>query len=466
MAIPMTTQPSLLRRVAGRGGVRSAVGEDVGQNVATRSADYVLAVVVGILLLIGVIMIFSVSVGPNLQAGDPDPFGLVERHLVMLACGLAAMLLCSRLDYHLFLRYAVVLMGITLLLLIALLVFGEGVQGARRWLVGPSIQPGEVAKLVTIIYVAAWAASKGKKLRNLLYGLFPFAILIGGVSGLIILQPNYSTAVMIALVAFTMFFVAGADLKQVVLATVLAGGVAAAIVSRSERVQERIWQLLVDPTAALTDQSWQMAQTLLALASGGLFGKGLGTGGGQYGYVPLAHSDGIFAIWGEETGLIGAAMLVGLFILLALRGFQISQKAPDHFGRVLAAGITIWLVVQAFINIGVVTQLIPFTGQPLPFISYGGSSLVMSLAAIGILLSISRARPRPQVVQSVPVIDGAVAGRSAFKGNEKKNNKEDEFKQNEFASKKNATFDHRRRDGGTRLPARRRARAARSRPRA
>lgn len=409
-----------------------------------RPADYALAAIVGVLLLIGVMMIYSVSVGPNLQTGDADPFSLVERHLTMLGIGLCMLLICARLDYHLWQRAAVWMMFGTLALLVLLLVFGEGVQGARRWLIGPSIQPGEIAKLVMIVYVAAWLASKGKKLRNPLYGLLPFSILVGIVAGLIILQPNYSTAMLIVGVAFTMFFVAGADLKQFLGSALVAGVAAALVVSQSERAMSRFGSLIVDPAKELSDGSWQIAQTLIALSSGGVLGKGLGTGGGQYGYVPLAHSDGIFAIWGEETGLLGAVLLVGLFVALAYRGFRIAQKAPDDFGRVLAAGVTFWLVLQAFVNIGVVTQLIPFTGQPLPFISYGGSSLVMSMAGIGMLLSISRAQPRPPVVKSVPVVGATAAA-----------------KENQLTTKKNATSFYGGRNRRTRVSTRRRSAGAR-----
>lgn len=403
----------------------------------TRPADYVLAIVVGLLALIGVMMVYSVSVGPNLQVGDADPFSLVERHFGMLVIGAGVLFILARLDYHLWMRYAVPLMLATLALLVALLLFGHEENGARRWLVGPSVQPGEIAKLITVIYVAAWSASKGKKLKRLVYGLIPFSILIGFVAGLIILQPNYSTALLIAAVAFTMFFVAGADIKQFLGAGLFGGAVAGLVVTQSVRAMSRFSTLYVEPSKELTDGSWQIAQTLIALASGGLFGKGLGTGGGQYGYVPLAHSDGIFAIWGEETGLIGAVVLVVLFVALAYRGFRIARNAPDDFGRVLAAGITFWLVLQAFINIGVVTQLIPFTGQPLPFISYGGSSLVMCLASVGILLSISRALPKPPVVTSVPTVGGAPT-------------------QEKQLAKKNATIRYGGGDGRSRIPPRRR----------
>lgn len=413
----------------------------------TRPADYVLAVVVGLLLLIGIMMIYSVSVGPNLQVGSADPFSLVERHGGMMLIGLITLFIFARLDYHLLLRYAVPLMVGTVLLLIALLIFGHEENGARRWLIGPSVQPGEIAKLITIIYVAAWSASKGKKLKRIVYGLIPFSILIGLISGLVILQPNFSTALLIAGVAFTMFFVAGADMKQFLGSAVFGGSVAALVVTQSARAMSRFSTLNVEPSKELTDGSWQIAQTLIALASGGLFGKGLGTGGGQYGYVPLAHSDGIFAIWGEETGMIGAVVLVGLFVVLAYRGFRISRNAPDDFGRVLAAGISFWLVLQAFINIGVVTQLIPFTGQPLPFISYGGSSLVMCLASVGILLSISRTLPKPPIVKSVPTIVGAPTVEK------------------QLTTKKNATISYGGGDGRTRVSTRRRAAAPRRRSR-
>lgn len=403
----------------------------------SRPADYVLAILVGLLVLIGTMMVYSVSVGPNLQVGDADPFSLVERHLGMLVIGVAVLFIFARLDYHLWMRYAVPLMLGTVVLLVALLLFGHEENGARRWLIGPSVQPGEIAKLIMLVYVAAWSASKGKKLKRLVYGLIPFSILIGFVAGLIILQPNYSTALLIAAVAFTMFFVAGADMLQFLGAGLFGGAVAALVVTQSARAMSRFSTLSVEPSKELTDGSWQIAQTLIALASGGLFGKGLGTGGGQYGYVPLAHSDGIFAIWGEETGLIGAVLLVALFMALAYRGFRIARNAPDDFGRVLAAGITFWLVLQAFINIGVVTQLIPFTGQPLPFISYGGSSLVMCLASVGILLSISRSLPKPSVVKSVPTV-GAQAPENQL-------------------VKKNATIRYGGGDRGTRVPPRRRA---------
>lgn len=329
--------------------------------------DYLLMMVVGTLLTIGLLTIYSVSFGPNVQSGD-NPFSLVEKHGAFLVAGLAIMIILMRADYHLLQRVAVPLMIVCLIGLVLVLFFGEENQGARRWFMGGSVQPGEFAKLITVIYIAAWVTSKGTKLRKVTYGLIPFSILVGLVTGLIALEPNYSTSILIGLTAFGMFFIAGADLIQFALSVVIGGLTAAGLISRSPRALERILLMMSDPFKLPVDQAWQLTQSLIALASGGVFGKGLGTGGGQYGYVPLADSDGIFAIWGEETGLIGTWLLVGLVLFLAYRGFRVASKAPDDFGRVLASGITVWLTLQAFVNIGVVTQLIPFTGQPLPFI--------------------------------------------------------------------------------------------------
>ncbi|MGE5140221.1 MAG: FtsW/RodA/SpoVE family cell cycle protein, partial [Rudaea sp.] len=363
-----------------------------------RRIDFVLVVIVGALLVIGLLSIYSVSFGPNLLGGD-DPWSLVEKHAGFMVAGVALMLLMIRLDYHLLQRIAVPLM-IGCLVLLTLVLFSKETQGARRWFLGGSIQPGELAKIATVIYIAAWVTSKGTKLRQMIYGLVPFSILVGLVAGLIAAEPNLSTAILIAVTAFAMFFVAGADLIQFALSTVIMGATAIALISKSSYAMSRISLVWTDVFKVPSDQVWQLEQSLLALSSGGVLGKGLGTGGGQYGYVPLAHSDGIFAIWGEETGLIGTWILVALILGLTYRGFRISSKAPDDFGRVLAAGITFWLAFQAFVNIGVVTQLLPLTGQPLPFISYGGSSLVAALVGIGMLLSISRGKAAPVVVKS------------------------------------------------------------------
>jgi cell division protein FtsW len=423
--------------------------------------DYFLMVIVGALVTIGVLTIYSVSFGPNLANGT-DPFTLVEKQALWLFVGGIAMLVAMRLDYHWLQRLAVPLMGLTVLSLVLVLFFGTEVLGARRWFLEGSFQPGELAKIATVIYIATWVTSKGTKLRQILYGLVPFSILVGVVAGLIALEPNYSTALLIALTAFAMFFIAGADVLQFGLSTLIGSLTAAGLISQSAHAMERISLLWTDVFKVPSDQVWQLEQTLIALASGGIFGKGLGTGGGQYGYVPLAHSDAIFAIWGEETGLVGTWILVGLVLALAYRGFRIASKAPDDFGRVLAAGITIWLTFQAFINIGVVTQLVPFTGQPLPFISYGGSSLVTALAGIGLLLSISRGKPVPVVVKSAPRAQSTPRGVESAPRKAPRRAGAFDFR---VSKQSHASIDNRRRDRGPRVPAVSRSTKPRRRPR-
>jgi cell division protein FtsW len=359
-----------------------------------RLPDLGLLAVVGALIIIGLMMIYSVSFGPRLD-NNQEPLGLFLRQLGWVGLGLAVLVFMTLMDFHFWQRLVVPLLAVTVAALVIVLFFGGGEENeARRWIFERSIQPGEFAKLATVIYIAAWLSSKGERLRKLTYGLFPFGILVGVVTGLILLEPNLSTAILIAVTALAMFFIAGADLVQFIVSFVIGGVTIAGVISRSPYHLQRILDFLKDPFELTGPGAWPVQQTITALGSGGLFGKGLLAGGSQYGYVPLAHSDAIFAVWGEETGLIGTLFVLGLFLLLGYRGFRIAARAEDDYSRVLAAGITFWLIFQAFINIGVVTYTTPFTGQPLPFISLGGSALVTAMAGVGLLLSISRGTAR------------------------------------------------------------------------
>jgi len=208
-----------------------------------------------------------------------------------------------------------------------------------------------------------------------------------------VLQPNMSTAIIIALCALAMFFIAGADLVQLVLLGISGGVVAAIVVMKTPYQMERFLVFIQNPLTLSDREGYQIIQTLIALSSGGLMGRGIGAGYGKFGFVPTPQTDSIFALLGEEMGLVGTWLVLGLFLFLVYRGFRIAAKANDPFGQVLAAGLTFWLIFQAFVNIGVITATIPFTGVPLPFISFGGSSLVVALASVGVLLSISRAEP-------------------------------------------------------------------------
>jgi cell division protein FtsW len=284
--------------------------------------------------------------------------------------------------------------GVAVVLLV--LVFMPGlnrvVGGSARWLVVgplPAIHPAEIAKLALIIFLAHWLARRGTRVRGLVGGMLPVLVIVGPIVGLVFKEPDLGTTLVIALTALTMVFVAGARLWQFGLLG--AAGVCTAILVGLRGYQIDRIRAFLDPWADPAGAGFHTVQGLLALGSGGLVGEGLGQGrlaGGLY--LPNAWNDFIFAVIGEEFGFVGAALVVGLFLVLGYAGARTALRAPDTFGALLAVGITGWLCIQAFVNIGVVVALLPVTGITLPFISAGGSSLIVSFAAVGILLSISR----------------------------------------------------------------------------
>jgi len=350
--------------------------------------DYLLATVVAALVIIGLVMVYSASYYLGYKEyGQPTYF--LVRQILWAVVGSVALLAMTRLEYHAWQRYSILIMAATLLLLVALLFVGSQRHGAQRWFLGGSIQPSELAKLAVIIYIATWLASKGEQIRQVTYGLIPFAIIIGLVTGLILLQPDFSTAILVAATAFTMFFLAGAEPRQLAVSGVIGVLVIGLLILQVPYARERLL-IFLNPLEDPTDRGFQVAQALRAMHQGRGLGVGLGKGQYKFGPVFLWHSDTIFAIVGEELGLIGCLVVIGLFAILAYRGFRTAQQAPDAFGMLLAAGITCWLVFQALINIAATTAALPFTGITLPFISFGGSSLVTSLAGVGLLLSVSK----------------------------------------------------------------------------
>ncbi len=360
--------------------------------------DYPLLTAVGVLIALGFMLIYSGSYDLALQEQNNPAYYLL-RQLIFAAIGAVVAIIVARSDYLSWRRWSVVLMGGALALLVIVLISGANKLGAQRTLLNGSVQPSEVAKLVVVLYIADWLSSKGDKLHDVSYGLMPFAIIIGVVAGLILRQPDYGTAIVIVLTSVAMFFMAGVDLKQFLVGIVIGGLTIAVLMLTTSHTRDRIDQFLGGNT------SDQMQQALLALRLGGVSGVGLGNGMTRVGYLPLAHTDSIFALAATELGLIGVLVILGLYGVIAFRGYRIAMNAPNRYGQLVAFGATTAIVIQALINICVMTGVIPLTGIPLPFISYGGSSIVEVLAAVAVLMSVMRGSRKGNV-------HGAFAGRS------------------------------------------------------
>jgi len=358
------------------------------------SADGSVFAVTVILALIGLVMVFSASA---VVAGNRfhDSIYFLKRQVAWLAFGFLLLQLASRVDYAVWRKWAVPLLALTVLLLVAVLIPSVGVmvKGARRWLrVGSvSFQPAELAKLALVVYLAAYLARKESRLTELVRGVLPPLVVVGLAAGMILLQPDLGTVVVIGLMTLTLLFLAGARWSHLAGLVLAAVPVGAALVLSSPYRRQRLLTFL-DPSKDPTDAGFQMTQSLLAFGSGGPFGVGLGEGKQKLFFLPEAHTDFVLALVGEELGLVGTASVIVLFAVLMLKGFRIAGRAREPFGRYLALGITLLIGTQALINAGVVTGLLPTKGLTLPLVSYGGSSLVVTLLEIGILLSISRDR--------------------------------------------------------------------------
>jgi cell division protein FtsW len=354
-----------------------------------RTLDKPLLVILVMLLATGVVMVFSATFDYSLAEFGSETV-LLQNHVRNLVIGTIAMFVFSQLDPRIVRRLAVVIMLMAISFLIAVLLFGDDTFGARRALIDGRFQPGEFSELAIIIYMAAWLGSRNVRVRSLTYGLIPFVVLVGIVTGLVIAQPDLSTALVILLTSGTMFFLAGADMRQIT-----AIGVAFAILAAvalpflPDYVDDRVdgWiEGISDPTAT----SYHIFQVRIGLQYGGWAGIGLGESQQKFLALPAPHTDSIFAVIGEELGVVGAGGVIALYIAFAVRGFQIARNATDAFGALMASGITIWIAAKALLNIAVMTALVPPTGLPLPFISFGGSSLVVLMVGIGLLMSIQR----------------------------------------------------------------------------
>ena len=387
--------------------------------------DYVILVAVVALSAIGILMVFSSSAIRAYLSPDADTLAAVGPQIQWAILGIAAMLLMARVDYR-YLRlvsvpgYVVALGALVLVLLLPERGFFHSVVvgGSARWVqLGglPAVHPAEFAKLALIVYLAHWMARRGTNLRHLLGGTVAFLLIVAPMVILIFKEPDLGTTIVITLTALTMFFVAGSNLLHLAGMGVLAVGAVVMVGLRGYQM-DRI-RAFIDPWVDPLGDGFHTIQGLLALGLGGITGAGLGESrlaGGLF--LPNASNDFIFAIIGEEFGLIGGTLVVCLFVVLAYAGVRTALRAPDTFGALLAAGITAWLCLQAFINIAVVVALVPVTGITLPFISAGGSSLIISFAAVGILLSISRETVERGSWNDAPADRGRGHGRTHLPG--------------------------------------------------
>ncbi len=355
--------------------------------------DLVIVATVLALTGIGLVIVYSASFAIGLNDfGNVNYF--VERQVAGTVGGLIAMVVLARMDYHRLRRLSPLLL-LAALCGLALVLFpgvSHNANGAARWIrVGPlpPLQPSEFAKLAMVVYIAAWLAAKGQQVKQFSLGVVPFVMMVGLVGGLIMLEPDMGTFLVIVLTTGTMFFVAGASISHIV--TLLLSGVAGitVLIAVEGYRAERLLAFLhaeQDPAG----KGFQILQLLIALGSGGVRGIGLGESRQKFFYIPGAHTDGIFAIVGEELGFAGAVIVVALFVLLVARGLRVAVQARDEFGYLLAVGVTCWIAFQTVINIAGITRSLPLTGIPLPLLSYGVSALLSTLAGVGVLLSVSR----------------------------------------------------------------------------
>ena len=340
------------------------------------------------LIVFGMIMVYASSYDFSKVVFE-DSYHIFNRQLIVLAIGLVAMVVLAFMDYHIMSRLAIPAMGITVLSLLAVQVIGDERHGAARSLFNGSIQPSEMAKLVIIIYLAVWLFSKRDSLSRVTFGLIPLGIILGFMVGLILMQPDLSTVFTIIFLGGFLFFIAGGDLRQIGVVLILGSLVSWVVLLLYPTGADRMREFFIglkDPTQG----SYHVQRALEAFVHGGWFGVGIGKSETKYFGLPVPHTDSVYAVVGEETGMIGSIAVLVLFSLILWRGLVIARRAPDEMGALLAAGISVWIVFEAFINMAGIVNVMPFPGNALPFISAGGSNLLVSLVGIGILLNISR----------------------------------------------------------------------------
>ncbi len=348
---------------------------------------FVLALVC--LLVIGLMMVYSTDLDASLRM-DQEPGYIFQRQVMWVALGLAVMIFLAFFDYHNFEKLVVPFALGVIFLLFVVLIRNEVQFNSSRALFNGSVQPGELAKVAVILYLSVWLSKRdSEQLTDFRSGLLPLLIILASVAVLIFFQPDISASVTILALGIMMFYLGGGSWKHIA----LLGGIGTVIgllairfyTTGRVRVAEYL-NGLQDPTLG----SYHIRRTFESVIKGGFFGVGLGNANTKFTGLPLPHTDSIFAVLAEETGLLGSFILISLYIILVWRGYRIAQKSPDRLGSLMAFGLTTWIVIEALLNIAVIVGLFPFAGNALPFISAGGSSMVTNLAAVGIVMNIAR----------------------------------------------------------------------------
>jgi cell division protein FtsW len=374
--------------------MRSERGSDQGAAKVHRPRrlgfDVPLLLVVISLVLFGILMVYSASADYSFQVYG-SPAHIFMRQLRWLGLGSLVLIFLAWLDYHYWKRFALPLMTVTILALVAVLIIQDTRLGSVRSLFRGSIQPSELAKFGIVIYLSIWLHNRREMLRSIYLAMIPLSVIMGIVGGLIALQPDLSAVVTIMLLGTLMFFLAGGELKQFLFMMALGTLVGYLVLSSGifPTGPDRMNSFL----AGLKDPlqySEHVRRSLEAFMRGGWFGVGIGKSSTKLNGLPFPHTDSVFAVVGEETGLLGSGLLVILYLALMWRGWLVARRAPDGLGTLLAGGLTFWLSMEALINMLVMVGLLPFAGNALPFISSGGSNLMVVMASVGIILNISR----------------------------------------------------------------------------
>ncbi len=350
--------------------------------------DIPLVLAIITLVMFGLLMVYSSSWKFSIQLGQPAAYMFI-RQIVWVILGTFMAVLMSRIDYHRYNKLMLPAMAVTYGLLLTVLVLRDTRLGADRTILFGSVQPSELAKVMTVLYLSFWLNNHKPVLNNFSLGIIPMLILIGLNTGLVLLQPDISAAATIIVLGGILFYLAGGDMQKIVFVVlgVIFFGVLVVLVSTTGRTRMLDYvNGLQNPVLA----SYHVQRSLEAVVKGGLFGVGIGRATTKFTGLPVAPTDSIFAVIMEETGLLGAFVVIGLFVIILWRGLYIANRAPDPLGRLLAAGLTIWIFMEAMINMGVMVNLLPFAGNALPLISAGGSSLTTTLMSFGIILNVAR----------------------------------------------------------------------------